>query len=984
MFSMYRKGLCIILLSIFCLGSGLGVYARSIQASFGRETFSLNSDWAFFLGEVESGDPSSLDFDDTRWRGVSIPHVMRIEPKHNGGQVFQGVGWYRKYLSIPSSYKDKRLTLHFDGVQMNCAIFMNGQKVAEHAGGYIGFVVDISDYIRYDEQNVLSVRVVSMDDPHTPPAKPMDKLDFNYYGGIYRDVNLLVTDKLYITEPLEVDKVASGGVRVHYPQVSDSLAVIDCHSHVMNGWDKDVTLRIETVLVDHEQTIIAKQTSSAILKSKEDAVFHHTLDVLSPILWHPDHPYLYVLETHIYAGNRLIDSQQRRIGIRTISFLSPTGAVDGFYINGKKLYVRGANRHQAYPYVGDAASTSMQYRDALILKRGGFNAVRAAHYPPSPAFLDACDEVGLLVVECQPGWQYYSHDSLFVERSYRDIRRMIRRDRNHPSVFLWETSLNESPTPAIWMEKAVRIAHEEMPDGQFFTADDLNPRSKDFYDVFYKVIDRDGNDPLPDRPSMTREWGDAWHADPTKENGLRASRIYSEKGLLTQTLLRQKALNGEIREDHGGYWDHAGLDANPRIAGYFLWSFNDYTRGYDPITAFSGVVDLDRYPKFGYYQMQAMQDPRNPVYGPMVFIASYNRLPSDSTIVVFSNCDEVLLYRNQCLVGRKTRSENASTAPHIIAKGGSPYFRFETARYEAGELVAEGVLDGVVVCRHQIDTAGAPHSLKIELADERLVPVADGSDMVPFYVFVCDERGLPIYGTQADSMLIHIEVSGEGKLIGGNDPRVAVSKQYPEGGIAYGLIRTSQQEGEIVVNAKTEGLGDVSIRFNSRKNQANVWPDQGSDWMSEYDIPHHVDDESEALVAEKKPLDLSKASLEVNGQVSKEYSVLTDGDRSTVWTDERQVISSIVVVNIDEQISLGAYRIYWGKDSDWYTYSLEASIDGHVWDTLSEITSASGQDYAIKPVQQKEVRYLRLRVLGVKPESSVISIREIELFEASR
>ena len=148
-------------------------------------------------------------------------------------------------------------------------------------------------------------------------------------------------------------------------------------------------------------------------------------------------------------------------------------------------------------------------------------------------------------------------------------------------------------------------------------------------------------------PSLTREWGDTWMADPEKENGLRASRIYTEKGLLAQCFLRQNALNGSMLEEEGAYWDHARLDANKRIGGYFLWSYNDYTRGTDTITAFSGVVDLDRYEKFGYYQLKAMQDARNPVYGPMVYVASYNNRPDlDSTITVFSNCDKVRLYRN--------------------------------------------------------------------------------------------------------------------------------------------------------------------------------------------------------------------------------------------------------------------------------------------------------------------------------------------------
>lgn len=946
----------------------------------GRETLDMNAHWAFYRGDTHQA--SAVSYNDSSWEAVNIPHVMRIEKKHNGGTVFQGTGWYRRYFRLSQRYLKKRITIQFQGVQTNCEIFLNGKKIAQHSGGYIGFVVDITPHILFDHDNVLAVRVSNRDDAQTPPGKAMNKLDFNYYGGIYRDVKMLITDQTYISDPLEANLVAGGGVLVSFPKVSKDQAIVNCRTHIVtNNFLSSNGILLETSLVDDKGNLVAISKNSAKIEFA-DSTFVQKLKVLNPKLWHPDQPFRYRLISRVYQKNRLVDELTSWIGIRRFEFRSPAGEADGFYLNGEKLYIRGANRHQAFPYVGDAASNSMQYRDALLLKRGGFNAVRAAHYPPSPTFLDACDSLGLLVIECQPGWQYYSEDPIFVDRTFRDIREMIRRDRNHPSVFLWETSLNESPTPPSWMKKAVQIAHDELPGDQLFTADDLNDRSRSFYDVFYKVINPDGSDPLPKSPSLTREWGDAWFADPHKENGLRASRIYGEKGLITQSILRQNALNGEKNESLGGYWDHAGLDANPRISGYFLWSFNDYTRGYDDVTAFSGVVDLDRYPKFGYYQMKALQDARNPTYGPTVHIASYNaRQDLDWTIIVFSNCDKVRLFRNGTLVGEKTREANSVTAPFIYSKGGSPYFQFQLTNYEPGVLKAVGILDGNVVCTHSVETPGRPHHLKIEIADLGISPIAEGSDMIPIYITVCDEKGnLVSSDKQANAFPIEIKVSGKGRLIGVNNASAAISTQYTEGGIAYALIRPTLEKGQIVITAKNKMLISATAEIKTVAGTTVQVPDgRHLVWKNEYEILN-LENKNVNLPADTiKSIDLTNTVVLINKTSNNQIKAIFDGNLTTTWQAD-QVPSIIITLDLEKKIDLDAYRIYWGKDSDWYQYSLELSKDGSNWFTAESHRSSSGQDYSVKKLKQNAVRYLRLTVEGIRPENSKVSLREIELF----
>ena len=945
-----------------------------------RQKLNFNTNWAFHRGEVNHAE--TLAFDDKDWEEITIPHVMRLEKKHNGGgAVYQGTGWYRRYFNLPAGLKNKRLSIHFEGVQMNCDVYLNGKKIASHFGGYMGFSVDISKGAKFGQDNLIALRVVNTDDPLTPPGKPMQKLDFNYYGGIYRNVFLLATEKIYVSDVLEANKVAGGGLLLSYPQVDKRRATLTIQSHIVNQSGQFAKVKLLSILKDKNNREVARATVQNHINAHGAHTFHQQLKISDPKLWHPEHPYLYHLETLVYQEGMLTDRLITNTGIRSLSFKSAAGKADGFYLNGEKLYLRGANRHQAYQYVGDAASDGMQYRDAKLIKAGGFNSVRAAHYPASPAFLDACDEIGLLVIQCQPGWQFYNQDPVFVSRSFQDIREMVRRDRNRPSVFLWETSLNESPTPGAWMKEAVVIAHQEMPGNQFYTADDMNSRSKGVYDVLYKVVNPDGTDPMPNSPSLTREWGDAWFSDASKENSLRASRIYSEKGMINQARLRQNALNGETSEAKGGYWDHAGLDANPRMGGYFLWSFNDYTRGSDAITAFSGVVDIDRAAKFGYYQMQSMERPNksNPA---MVFIASYNnRSDLDSSIMVFSNCDAVKLYRNGQLVGEMTRTENAKTAPHIFSKGGSPYYIFHLGSYQAGELKAEGLMNGKVVTQHQIGTPEKPDHLEIVLADEGIPMLADGSEMIPVYIKVVDHKGTIIANKMGlESFNIEMEVTGEGRLIAETIPEVKL--QPTEGGLAYALIRSTKKAGKINIKAKSKNLKPATLSFNSLASPANFVPDgRHPVWNNireqTADTPANVDVQGPDA---RKKLNLKNAMVSAVNSPSEQAKQILDDDLNTVWQAEKMELPITLLIDLKQEYQLSDYQIFWGKDSDWYQHSIMVSENNLNWISQVENSEISGQDYAPKKMKSSKVRYLKLTISAIRPEKSKVAIREVLLF----
>ena len=947
-----------------------------------RINLNLNSNWAFFRGDVK--DAEKTDFQDKSWLGVSIPHTMRLETKHcGGGAIFQGIGWYRKYFKIEKPASQKRITLNFEGVQKNCDVYLNGEKLTTHYGGYIGFVIDITDKVKFNENNVLAVRVSSLDDPLTPPGRPQSKLDFYYYGGIYRNVSLTITNTLYISDPLEANKIAGGGLFVTFPKVSKAAAEIQIKTHVVNQSKAEVKTIVVNSIRNKEGIEVAHSSSNEMVV--EDKEFVQKLVVTKPKLWHPDHPYLYDLVTQIYNNTQLTDQKTTPVGIRSIAFKSPTGKTDGFYINGEKLYLRGANRHQCYQNIGDAAPASMQYRDALQLKKGGFNSVRASHYPQSPDFLDACDKIGLLVIECEPSWQFYNEDTVFITRTQDNVREMIRRDRNRPCVFLWETSLNESPTPDYWAKDIVAIAHQEMPNNQMFTADDFFAKGKKYYDVSYKVINEDATDPMPEMPSLTREWGDTWIADPAKEDGLRASRIYTEKGLINQCLLRQNALNGTMLEEEGGYWDHARLDANPRIGGYFLWSFNDVARGTDITTAFCGVVDIDRYEKFGYYQLQSMQDARNPTYGPMVFIASYNnRADLDKDIVVFSNCDKVRLYRNSIFIKEITREENAKSAPFVAGKGGSPYFLFKTDQYQKGELKAQGILNEKVVSTHIVKTPEAPDHLEIEWATKGINPIADGSDIIPFYVKVCDKNGTVISNVNPmESFDINLKVSGNGKLIGANVPRIGIARQQTESGIGYGMIRTSLKIGKIEITASSPGLKSAQSSINTLPFSGTFATDgEHAHWLDESDsIEVNTQDVASQAIVIPAALKITGTKIIMASKdISKEAENLLDGNTATVWAASKTLKPVELVIDLGKIYYLQGSRFIWGKDSDWYTYSVAISENGTDWTNVIQQRKTSGQDY--KPVLHESVKgkFIKIIIEDVQPENSKVAIKDIVFF----
>ena len=943
-----------------------------------RVVLNMNTGWAFHRGEVESGGQPGLD--DSGWIAAIIPHIMQLEKKHCGGDIiYDGVGWYRRTFRVPSQYKDKQIKISFEGVMNACEVYLNGQKISAHRGGYVGFVTDITTRINWDRDNLLAVRVSAEYDPLTPPGKPQAGMDFYYYSGIYRDVEMVISDPLHITHALEEEEVAGGGIFVTYPVVGKEKAVTHVKAHVRNEGKRKRKAQLRTQLIDKSGKIVACQLTPFRLSAGEAIHLEQNLEIVHSSLWHPYDPNLYTLQNEIVENGKVVDCHTESIGIRTIAYTRD----GGFYINGESLYLRGANRHQAFAHIGDAAANSMQERDVIDLKRGGCNAVRAAHYPQDPAFLAACDKYGLLVVECIPGWQYFKNDSTFISRLYEVGKQMIRRDRNHPSVILWETALNESRYPAEIARNLYAIAHIEYPGDQMYTAGDYFGHADrvDCFDVFYKQVSRfpkDGDvmsnypeDQIAVKPLFCREWGDGVGEKP------RVSLMENEEEQLKQCRGRFLQLNGH------GYFDWCMLDANPRMGGHFLWSYNDYARGAEQETMFCGIVDINRYPKFSYYMMQSMRDKeisQPGLYdGPMVFIASQNTasryVSSVNEITVFSNCDEVRLFRNHHLIGKQMRKERTPLYRSIVEKGGSPCYVFNAGTYEAGELVAEGIVDGKVVATHSVRTPEQPRQVKIWLKEENIQPVADGSDMIPVYFKVCDSNGTLV---NTSDVRIHISVSGEGSLIGDGIERIGINPQLVEGGVGYALIRTTCRPGKIHISVTADGLRGDTREIVTRRYDGVFVPEG-------YHVPYSGDEEEgvvvkatawENVIRTKTPLKVVRVEA-TSEQKRYEASHITDGDDFSWWIADDESQPQIVLLELERSVNVFASRIRFQKDSSTYTHKVEISIDGKNWETLYE-RECTGWDF--KPVQiGKELKYMRLTI--EKSSEGAAGLAEVTLYQ---
>lgn len=725
------------------------------------------SDWSsqFNIQHVEAQNQALAVHPDTlkqefnqlsmgNWEKINLPHTPFVEPLVVLHQ-WQGICYYRKILNVSKKEIDKQLWLEFEGAMHLADVWVNGQHLIQHSGGYTPFVVDVTGMLHADRGNEILVRLDNRNNPLIPPGKPLETLDFCYYGGLYRDVNLIVKHPVHITHPIMANEVAGGGIFVTYPYVSKQEAEIKVKTQVSNkvGTQRHLTIRhtlYEWSKKKGRGKKVALVESPLVLAA--GTTQHHTqqFTVNNPKLWYPDSPALYVLCTEVMDGRKVTDCEDTRIGIRRIEMTREKG----FVINDKPLKLEGSNRHQEYPYVGNAISDQAQYRDMYQIRDNGFNTVRLGHYPQDPSVLEACDELGLLVIEPIPGWQFFNKAQGFVDHTYKDIRDLIRRDRNHPSVIMWETTLNESWPPKSWKDQAVRIAHEEFPGDQCYTSGDTY--GYDGFDVCYNDWKEGYNRPnTTSKPGFIREYYDY-------EFGGHYSTTRVTRGDGDYALM-QNAWNAQ--------WSHNRYRAYyPWTIGGAVWSMYDYNRGCCDNICYSGLADLFRLPKFGllYFRTQMKEGTFTPA-GPMtyeVFINSHWLEGSSDTLQVYGNVDEVKLQLNGRVIARQYPDDKPSTSEYVSRPDGGnaenidfPPFTFFNVNWERGELKAIGYKDGKTVAEHVVRTPGAVEAMDITYFESGVS--ASCRDLLIVYVNLKDLQGTGCFGENNREVKLEVLQGGE-------------------------------------------------------------------------------------------------------------------------------------------------------------------------------------------------------------------------------
>ena len=764
----------------------------------GREVYSMNVAWRFLKADAPQAEAPT--FDDSKWGVVSLPHGLEYLPiDASGGVNYQGPAWYRKHFTPDPALNGKKLFLHFEAIMGKSKVWVNGTQVTEHFGGYLPVIADVSAYIKWGQENVIAVRADNSDDPLYPPGKPQAGLDFCYFGGIYRDCWLVAHNNVFITDPNYENEVAGGGLLVSYDKVSEQGAEVNLRLHLRNNQTADFTGSVEYTLVDKSGGVVKKVSAPASVPKGAAATVVAQMQLVAPKLWSPESPYLHQLLISVKdAQGRVVDGYTQRIGIRGIEFKQ----ADGLWLNGKPYpsAMIGANRHQDFAVVGNALSNSAHWRDAKKLRDAGLTVIRTGHCPSDPAFMDACDELGLLVLTNTPGWQFWNKDPVFGTRVYQDIRNVVRENRNHASLFFWEPVLNETSYPSDFAKKAAQAVAEEFPYPYSTSACDDGADGAEYFPLLL----RPRNKLDPSKTYFVREWGDNvddWNA---QNSNSRVNRGWGEAAMLAQA-------------EHYGKTDGflETLYKNPRqVVGGTFWHSFDHQRGYHPVPFLGGVMDAFRQPKYSYYMFQAQRSPVKSDLiantGPMVFIAHEMSPVSSKNVTVYSNCDEVrltFLKDGKPQVYKKDLTRKGMPSPIITFNDAFDFMackaKARSNKQEDVYLLAEGLIGGQVVATHKVTPSGRPCKVVLWLDSEGLDLVANGSDFVTVVAGIADANGNI---KRLTNEYIKFDVEGEGRLLGGADnmtnPRPVLW------GAAPILVQATTQPGKIKITAKVLFPGD--------------------------------------------------------------------------------------------------------------------------------------------------------------------------------
>ncbi|MBD3319822.1 MAG: DUF4982 domain-containing protein [Chitinivibrionales bacterium] len=718
-----------------------------------RRRINFNTTWKFY-----KGDPGSIpyveQYNDNSWETVSIPHTLEVTTADNP-ELYRGIGWYRKRFTLDADKTTHKIFIEFQGVMQVTEVWVNNTKVGKYeVSGYDSFHFDITDYVNGPgEDNLIAVKCDNSENSNCPPDG--ERMDFMLFGGIYRDVFLVITDKMYINFPWEAREA---GIYITTPDISSTSAKVNIRTTVKNEYVAAKSCELRTIIVDAGNEVVDSVVSTQSIPAGSVHTFSQETDPVSnPRLWSPDSPYLYTAYSRVVIDNTPVDLQSTRFGMRWFE-VKPNS---GFFLNGEHLKLFGANRHQTYPFVGNAVPNNMQRWDAGQMKRIGMQWVRASHYPYDPDFLDYCDELGMLVLEEGPTWMDEGN-ATWMSNLEKSFRSMIRRDRNHPSIFIWNTCVNHHGCKNILRD----AAGEEDPT-----------RLRGQCDVPCPMC---FNHPFTESNGAfcIEHTG---HMFPT-------ARYSEESRLVEHAQKHWEMLNTSY-----------GTPGNSGMAAWCMYDYNTYHNHWEG-KACHGLCDLFRIPKHAFYWYQAELTEE-----PMVYIAGYWRQSSPSPVTIFSNCEEVEVFVNGVSKGKSGPDRGSGKAGLT-----SPPFIFNIP-YEAGELKAVGYIGDAPRAEHIRRTPGAAAAVHIAADFDTLD--ANGADLTRLVVSVVDQNGTVV--PDATNTITFEKASGIGTLIGEN-PIDAVA------GKIIALVQSPMEPGTGTFAASSPGLNEATATIAFSKGRAGL------------------------------------------------------------------------------------------------------------------------------------------------------------------
>ncbi|WP_303318051.1 glycoside hydrolase family 2 TIM barrel-domain containing protein [Flavivirga abyssicola] len=734
-----------------------------------RTKTNINASWKFYLGTPDE-HPGRVDFDDSNWKKVSIPHTLElvsyeldsIKESWVQENYLRKIGWYRKSIKIDTD-SSKKIYIEFEGVHNATELWVNGKNVGTHAiNGYIPFHFDITNYVVFGKENIIAIKADNTfnktisPDPH--------RTDYVKFGGLYRDLFLITSNKLHVTFNWED---FDAGVHITTPTVNKNNGTVSIKTTVNNENSELKKCRIETHIIDSDGYVIKKLINSVNIAPNTNYTFRQTSTIEDNFnLWSPDAPYLYRVYSVIYDNDTPVDFVENTFGFRTFSLEKGKG----FVLNGEPLFLVGANRHQNYPVIGDAVPNSFHRNEALQYKNAGMNIIRLSHYTQDDAFIKACDELGIIIYEEVSTWIEWGDEAWF-DKLDTTTRVMIRNHRNHPSIMFWGAGINHrGPVP-----RMQTVAKEEDPFRLTASASSAwnGVKNEGITDV-HATMDYRRTEFPETAFTMVMEHGSAPNAE---KNQFHISRYKASKNNIAAIA-----------------W--LGADYNHLQKG-------DNNNQRDYMTTY-GILSAYRTPKPVYYWYQSELIP-----DPIVHIGD-ETASTNGKVRIYSNCQEVKLYHNNKLIASQKPDNNL-----IKSNLNHPSFTFNY-NWKEGELKAVGYNHGKVATSHSRTKQGSPYRIEIKFNITDQPFYADGSDLRLAHAYIVDKNGETI--TSAKNK-IEFSISGAGTLV--DNGSIDANPATPYYGIASIYVRAHDNSGTITVTAKSKGLKSGTASISTKTYNPN-------------------------------------------------------------------------------------------------------------------------------------------------------------------